>query len=211
MPAAPDPAEPHVTAVIFDIGGVIVDWNPRHLYSTVIEDPDELDHFLGTVCPLSWHYQHDRGVAFAETLPVRSAEFPEHAELIAMWGSRYGDMTIGEIAGTAEVIDDLHRAGVGVFGISNMPAEVWPDFVERWPVIRRLTDTVISGRDGVAKPDAEIFELALDRFGLDAASTVFVDDSPANVAGADAVGITGVLFTSADELRADLRRLGLAL
>jgi len=200
-----------IDAVVFDFGGVLLDWDPRHLYRKVIAEPAELEHFVNEVCPHSWHLQHDRGVPFAETLPVRQAAFPEHAELIGLWGSRYAEMIGGEVPGSAAVVDELRALGVRLLGLSNLPAEVWPSLRAAWPIVADFEGVVVSGEEGVVKPDAAIFDLLVDRFGLDPARTVFVDDVPANVAGGQARGLHAIHFTDAARLRTDLRDLGLAV
>ncbi len=197
-----------VTAVVFDIGGVLLDWSPAHLYRQLIEDPDELEHFLTVVAPLSWHFQHDRGVPMAETLPARGRQFPEHAELIAQWLPRYGDMIAGPVPGSAEIVDEVRRAGVARYCLSNMPAEVWPGLVERWTLLAEFEGCVVSGQERLAKPDPEIFDLLVERFGLDRPSTVFIDDAPVNVRAARACGLQALRFTDAQHLRVDLQRLG---
>lgn len=203
-----DPSTVPITAVVFDIGGVLLDWSPAHLYRQLISDPEELEHFLTVVAPLSWHWQHDRGVPMAETLPVRSAEFPEHAELLAQWQLRYLDMIGGAVPGTAEVVEDVRAAGRQIYGLSNMPAEVWPGLVDAWPVLARFDGVIVSGEERLVKPEPAIFDVLVERFGLDRANTVFVDDTPVNVVGARASGLQAIRFTDAEQLRADLRRLG---
>ncbi len=200
-----------VRAVVFDVGGVLLDWAPAHLYRRLIDDPAELEHFLTEVCPLSWHFQHDRGVPMGPSLEARAVAFPEHAELIAQWLPRYGDMVAGPVSGTAQVVDDLLAADVPVHGLTNMPAEVWPVLLDDWPELGRLQGVVVSGEEGAAKPEPAIFDVLVERFELDRAATVFVDDSPTNVEGARASGLQAIRFTSASELRSALADLGLPL
>lgn len=201
-------AEATIDAVVFDVGGVLLDWDPRHLYRKVIADPDQLDHFLTEVCPGSWHSQHDGGTPFSETIPARQALFPDHADLIDLWWSRYLEMTAGEVSGSAAIVDEVLALGVRGLVLSNMPAEVWPDLRAEFAVLAKLEGAVISGEERVVKPAPAIFERLLDRFGLVADRTVFVDDVQANVDGAVASGIHGLRFTSAAQLRTDLRAVG---
>ena len=203
-------AEP-IDAVVFDFGGVLLDWDPRHLYGSVITDPAALEHFLTVVCPHSWHLQHDRGTPFTETLPVRQAEHPEHAELIALWGTRYDEMIGGEVPGSAAIVAELRRAGIALYGLTNLPGEVWPSVRANWPVTAGLDGVLVSGEEGIVKPDPAIFELLIDRFGLIPARTVFVDDVPVNVEAGRVAGLQALLFTDADQLRSDLLALGVAL
>ncbi len=202
------PPDPPLSAVVFDVGGVLLDWSPSHLYRQLIQDPVDLQHFLSVVCPLAWHFQHDRGVPMAETLPARAVEFPDHAELIALWQTRYGDMVAGPVPGTAALLADVRAAGLKIYGLTNMPAEVWPGLVEAWPVLSDLDGVVVSGQEQLVKPDPEIFDVLVERFGLDRPATLFVDDVVTNVDGARSCGLQTVHFTGADQLRTDLRRLG---
>jgi len=195
--------------VIFDIGNVLVRWDPRFLYETLIDDPEELDWFLREVVPLSWHTRHDRGEPFAQTIPERQRLFPDHAHLIALFRERWEDTIGAPIAGTVALLERLDDAGVPVFALTNYSAETFPAFEQRFPFARRFRDVVVSGREGMVKPDPRIYDLALERFGLQADRSVFVDDRKDNVTAARERGMTGLHFTSTDALRRDLAALGL--
>ena len=200
-----------VTNVVFDLGGVLLDWNPRHLYGAEIADPDELEHFLNVVCPLAWHFDHDKGRPFAETLPARAEQFPEHAELIHLWGDRYLDMISGPLDGTVAILEELDDAGVPLFALTNMPAEVWPRLQARYGFLDRLRGAVVSGQDRLVKPDPAIYRLLLDRYRLEAGATVFIDDVEGNAQGARDQGLHGIWFRDPDQLRVELVDLGLPL
>lgn len=189
---------------IFDVGGVLIDWDPRHLYRKVFDDPDEMEWFLAEVCTWEWHHRHDAGVPFAESIPALSQAFPEHAHLIEMWETRYLEMVPGEIPGTADVVRDLHAAGDRLLVLSNMPSEVWPALIERFDWFSLFEGWVVSGHERVVKPDPAIYRVLIDRFGVDPATSVFVDDREENVEAAIALGFEGVLFTDAESLRTSL-------
>jgi HAD superfamily hydrolase (TIGR01509 family) len=190
--------------VIFDVGGVLVDWDPRHLYREVFDDEDEMERFLAEVCTWEWHHRHDAGVPFAESIPALTNAFPEHAPLIAMWEDRYLDMVPGEIPGIVDVVRALHERGTRLLVLSNMPAEVWPPLRDRFEWFSLFDGAVISGDERVVKPDPSIYRILVDRFAVEPATTAFVDDRPENIAAANALGFRGVLFTGADALRRDL-------
>jgi len=210
--SATDPTDPDaITTVVFDMGGVLLDWDPRHLYRKVFDDPAAMEHFLSEVCPLSWHLQHDRGAPFAETLPARAALHPDHADHIVLWGSRYDEMIAGEVPGTADVVAELAALGLRLLGLTNLPAEVWPSVRASWPVMTAFEGVLVSGEEGLVKPDPAIFELLLDRFAIEPARAVFVDDVAANVAAAQAVGLHALRFTDAPTLRVELAGLGVDL
>ncbi|AQR74046.1 HAD family phosphatase [Sphingomonas sp. LM7] len=198
------------SAVIFDVGRVLFEWDPRYLYERLIEDDQALEAFLATVVTKEWHFQHDAGRPFAETSAELSAQFPEHAALIAAWGPRFNETVPHAVPGMPEIVRELDAAGVPLFAITNFSGEFWPAWVRQHrELFSRFRDIVVSGDEKLVKPDPAIYALALKRFGLQGPDAVFVDDSPANVAGANAAGIHGVLFTSAEDFRAELVRLGL--
>lgn len=198
------------TAVIFDIGNVLFSWHPRFLYERLIGDDRALSTFVEHVVTPEWHFQHDQGRAFADTSAELSARFPEHAELIGLWGPRFNDSVGGPIRGMFEIVEALDAAGVPLFAITNFSDEFWPAFRAAWPgLFDRFADIVVSGTERLVKPDPAIYALALDRFGLRAQDVVFVDDNPANVASARAMGIDTVAFTDAATFRAKLVEVGL--
>jgi 2-haloacid dehalogenase len=200
------------TSIIFDVGHVLYDWDPRVLYRRLIPDEAAIERFLAEVCTRDWHFQHDAGRPFAETSAELSARHPEHAALIAAWGPRFSEQIPGPIAGMPELVAELDAAGVPLYAITNFSGEFFAAFrAQEAAVFDRFRDIVVSGDERVMKPDPAIYRLALDRFGVEAARTVFVDDNAANVAGAEAVGIPAVRFTGADALRERLRALGLPL
>lgn len=194
-----------LSAVVFDLGGVLVDWDPRHLYRQVLANEDEVERFLEEVCTWAWHSQHDCGRPMAETIPELVALHPEHAEAIALWHERYHDMIAGDVPGTAELLRELHAEGVRLFVLSNMPGDV-VHVLDRFDWLSLFEGLVYSGREGVVKPDPAIYRLLVDRHGVDPATTAFVDDRLENVEGAAALGFHAVHFTDADALRTALGR-----
>jgi 2-haloacid dehalogenase len=207
MPS-PDP-NGRPTAVVFDLGGVLVDWNPRYLYRKLFDDEAEMDRFLSEVCTMEWHHAHDLGVPPEETCPPLIAAHPEYAEHIWAWTARSEEMVAGPIEESVEILRALKDRGVPVYGLTNMETWTYPGRRERYPFLRWFDGTVVSGFEGVAKPDPRVFELLLDRFGLDAARTLFIDDSPKNVAAARGVGMQALEFESPAALRDELIAAGL--
>lgn len=198
------------SAVIFDVGHVLYDWDPRFLYQHLIEDTRALDAFLRDVVTREWHFQHDAGRPFAETSVELSAEYPEHAHLIAQWGPRFIDSIGAPITGMHALVEELDAAGVPLFAITNFSGEFWPPFRAREAAMfDRFRDVVVSGEEKLTKPDAAIYKLALDRFGLHAEEAVFIDDNAANVAGAATVGLHAIHFVGEPDLRTRLVAFGL--
>lgn len=196
---------------MFDIGGVLLEWDPRHVYREVFDDEAEMERFLAEVCSREWHEDNDRGVRYAESCAALAARFPDYATEIHLWGERTEDMIAGPIEGTVAVLAELQQAGVPCYGLTNMEAETYPLRYERFGFLRSLVGTVVSSEEGVIKPDPEIFGRLFDRFGLVPAETVFVDDAPRNVAAARSLGMAAVLFRSPEQLREELVALGLPL
>ncbi|HEU4960689.1 MAG TPA: HAD family phosphatase [Sphingomonas sp.] len=199
-------------AVIFDVGKVLYDWNPRFLYERLIDDDRALEAFLRDVVTTDWHFQHDAGRPFAETSAELIARFPEHEALIAAWGPSFLD-SIGEpIAGMHALVAELDAAGVPLYAITNFSGEFWPPFRAREAhLFDRFRDVVVSGDEKLVKPDAAIYRLALDRFGITARDAVFIDDNRDNIAGAESVGLAAIHFTDAGALRRELAELGLPI
>ena len=201
---APTPIE----AVVFDIGGVLLDWNPRHLYHKLFDDEDAMDRFLEEVCTLEWHTAHDLGVPFETSAERLAAAHPEHAELIWAWGRRSEEMISGPITGTVDILRTLRQRGVRCYALTNMEADTYPLRVARYDFLSWFDGTVVSSAEGVAKPDAEIFLRLLERFDLQPSSTLLIDDSDRNVRAAQALGMQAVHFQSPEHLRSWLERAG---
>lgn len=199
-----------IRAVIFDIGNVLFHWDPRFLYERLIGDDRALEAFLADVVTVEWHFQHDAGRDFADTSAELTARFPHHAELIAAWGPRFNDSVGGPVAGMHELVEELDGRGVPLFSITNFSHEFFPPFRAQWArLFDRFGDVVVSGAERLVKPDAAIYRLALDRFGLIADEAVFIDDNAANVAGARAIGIRSIHFSDVAATRGELAALGL--
>jgi 2-haloacid dehalogenase len=195
--------------VVFDIGGVLLDWDPRYLYRKLFDDDEDMNRFLDEVCTLEWHDAHDRGKPVELSCAELAVVHPEHAELIWAWTRRSEEMIAGPIPDSVELLRELKAAGVPCYALTNMEVETYPLRLERFPFMRWFDGTVVSGFERVAKPDAEIFELLLRRFDLSAASTVLIDDSPRNVRTALSLGMQAVEFQSAAALRRVLAEAGL--
>ncbi len=199
-----------ITAVVFDLGAVLVDWNPEYLYAKLIPDPDERRVFLDEICTLEWNYAMDGGRSVRDEVAKLAAQHPEHADLINAWWDRWPEMLGDEIPGTRAIAERISASGIPLYALTNWSAETWPLGLAGFPFLGELFDgIVVSGDEGVVKPDPRLFAILRDRYGLNPATTLFIDDSPKNVAAADELGYVAHLFTSADDLEAWLRNLGL--
>lgn len=190
--------------VIFDVGRVLFDWDLRYLFAKLIAEKDELEWFVTNVVTPQWHFQHDAGRPLAAMLPELKAEFPDHAALIDAYAARFNETIPGPMPGSLELVERLAAAGVPLFAITNFGHEFWEGFRPTQPIFDRFQGIIVSGTEKLMKPDPAIYRLALDRFGIDPAGALFIDDVAANVAGAEAVGIAGHLFTDAATLEREL-------
>ncbi|MGH3136658.1 MAG: HAD family hydrolase [Gaiellaceae bacterium] len=195
--------------VVFDLGGVLIEWDPRHLYRQLFDDPDEMESFLAEVTTAEWNAHQDAGRPWAEAVELLVAEHPRRRELIEAFHRRWPEMLAGEIPGTVEVLADLRAAGVRLVALSNWSAEMFPVARERFDFLAWFGGIVISGDVGVNKPDRRIFDHLAQQFGIEPAAAIFIDDSSANVDAATALGFRAILFTDATALRRELERLGL--
>jgi 2-haloacid dehalogenase len=200
---------PAIEAVVLDLGGVLVDWDPRHLYRRLFPgDEAAMEAFLATVVTRSWNDRLDRGLPFAEGVAELTAEHPDHAELIEAFMSRWPETLGDALHDSVAVLAELGEAGLRRYALSNFSTETFPVARERFGFLSWFDGILLSGEVGLAKPDPGIYEELCRRFGLVPAQTVFVDDSAPNVEAAVALGFRGVRFTSASALRSELRSLG---
>lgn len=197
------------TTVVFDLGNVLLDWDPRALFRTLIDDPDELDHFLAEVCTRQWHDAQDRGRSTVEATAELQQKFPHYAELIGAYYSRWPEMTTGALPATVDILRELRDAGIRLIGLTNWPAETFAPARDRFEFFSWFEGIVVSGEEGIAKPDAEIFSRLLDRYRIDPATAVYVDDTAVHVETARRLGMTAFVFTDAVALRRDFAGVGL--
>jgi 2-haloacid dehalogenase len=210
MPDRPSaPSRP--TAVVFDLGGVLIDWDPRHLYRRLIPDETEMERFLREVVSPEWNLEHDRGRSFAEGVAQLRRDHPEHGELIAAYAERWPEMLGGPIQPTVDVVDELRGTGLRLLALTNWSAETWPIGRARFAFLDWFEAIVVSGEERVAKPDPAIFRILVDRHGLEPERTVYIDDMPANVGVAAGLGFRAIRFTDATGLRRALRDAGVTL
>jgi 2-haloacid dehalogenase/putative hydrolase of the HAD superfamily len=198
-----------VRGVVFDVGNVIVRWDPRTLYAKIFPDPAERDWFLANVCTMPWHVAHDAGVRFADNRAPLIAQHPEYEAQIVAWGERWWEMFSGSIAETEAAIEALAARGVPMIGLTNMSTETSERTFAMSPAFGRLQHIVVSAAVGLMKPDPRIFQLAAERAGLPPSELLLVDDSRANTDAAAALGFDVHLFDDPATLRPALVARGL--
>ncbi|HZG33684.1 MAG TPA: HAD family phosphatase [Sphingopyxis sp.] len=194
--------------VIFDVGRVLFDWDLRFLFAKLIADEGELEWFVTHVVTPQWHFQHDAGRPLAEMLPELKAEFPDHGALIDAYATRFNETIPGPVPGSLELVERLDAAGVPLFAITNFGHEFWEAFRPTQPVFDRFEDIIVSGTEKLMKPDPAIYTLAIERFGIDPAGALFIDDVAKNIAGSESVGIAGHVFKDAATLERELEARG---
>lgn len=202
------PAVRPLEAVVFDVGNVLIRWDPRLLFDKLLPDAAAVDHFLTEVCPPAWNIAQDRGRPWAEGVAEAVARHPEHAALIRAFDRRWMEMAPSAIPENVALLGALKAAGVGVFGLTNFSAEKWAESLQRFDFLGLFDDVVVSAHEGLVKPEPAIYRRAIARTGRDAAALLFVDDSPANIAGAEAVGLPALRYGPEVDLRAALRARG---
>lgn len=199
-----------VRAVVFDVGNVLYGWDPDAFLVTQVADDAARLKFIEDTDLFAWHETLDGGRPYDEAAVELSEKFPEYVHLIAAWSDRFGETISGPVPGVHEIVAELDERGVPLFAITNFSADFWGPFVagER-AFFDRFRDIVVSGEVKLLKPDPAIYFLALDRFRLRPDEALFIDDRAINVDGAEAVGMNGHLFTTAESLRARLETEGL--
>lgn len=196
------------STVVFDLGAVVLQWDPRGPYEQVLPAA-EVPAFLARIDFETWNRRHDAGRPFEVGERELIEQFPDSATAVRAYRQHFGHSLTGPVPGTGAVIAELQHAGARLLALTNWSAETFPHAQERFGLLQRFEAIVVSGQELLAKPDPAIFELLLQRHRVDPARTVFVDDSPANVATAASMGITALLFIDADRLRSELVELGL--
>ncbi|MGX5728923.1 HAD family hydrolase [Pseudoxanthomonas beigongshangi] len=208
---SPAPSARAVDAVVFDLGGVLIDWNPRYLYRQLFgDDVAGMEWFLAEVCSPAWNAAQDAGRSWDEAVEEAIARHPDQAERIRAYRDRWIE-TLGEaLAPTVQLLDELRDGGCRLYALTNWSGETFPHALERYPFLAWFDGIVVSGQERLAKPDPAIFHLLMERHGLHAARTVFIDDTVHNVEAAARLGMRAIHFRDAAQLRGELARLGVS-
>lgn len=190
--------------MVFDLGNVLIEWDRRFLFEKLIGDPDELAFFLDNVLTLDVNAKLDRGMPLAQVTAELSEQHPEHRSLIEAFGQRWNE-TLGDVIdGSVEILDDLKRAGVRLYALTNWGKDTFASIEADYPFFAHFDGMVVSGREGIVKPEPSIFRLLCERYGFAPGDAIFIDDSGANIATAMSLGFDALLFDNAARLRQQL-------
>ena len=198
-----------IKTVIFDLGNVLIGWDPRRLYRQLIEDEAQMEWFLREVCSSAWNEQQDAGRPWAEGTALLRAQFPEHAELIDAYHLRWQETLLGPIEGSVALLQELKEHGVRLLALTNWSQETFPIARQLYPFLQWFEGIVVSGEERLVKPDPRIYQRLLERYQVDPATALYIDDSQRNVAAAEALGMHGCWFRDPVGLRERLVELGL--
>ena len=196
-------------AIVFDLGGVLIDWDPRHMYRTLFDDEAEMERFLTEVATLEWNSHHDAGRRWEDGVALLSAEHPKHAGLIAAYWDRWEEMLAGPIEGTVDILAELKSAGCEVHALTNWSSQSFPIAIERYEFLDWFEHIVVSGEEKLIKPDHRLYKILLERIGRSAEECIFIDDGIRNVEAAAELGFDAIHFESPQRLRDQLAQRGL--
>lgn len=196
-----------VKNIVFDFGGVLLDWNPRYFYRTFFWDEKELEYFLTEVCSPEWNAEQDRGRPFTEGIKLLQFQHPEYREAIQLFSDKWEVMLKGEITEGVNLLHELKKEGYGIYGLTNWSAETIQTTYRKYDFFKLFDGIVVSGEEKLIKPDKRIYEVLLDHYSLNAGECVFLDDSPVNIKAAKKLGFEAILFDNIANVREQLSEI----
>jgi len=196
-----------ISALVFDFGGVLIDWNPRYVFRKIFKEAHEMEWFLENVCSNSWNLALDKGYPFAAGVKDLQEQYPDFHDHIASYHLHWADMLGGEMPESVRILQEIQAANYKVYGLTNWSHETFPEALRRYSFLGTLDGIVVSGQEKLVKPDPALFRLLIDRYQLHPPTTVFIDDNMLNVTAAEGLGFISLHFTTADKLRQDLQAL----
>ena len=201
-----------IKTIIFDLGGVLIDWNPEYLYKKLIPDDDRRAYFFNNICTYDWNMEHDAGRPVAVGTAMKIAEFPEWETEIRAYYDRWTEMLGGAIHDTVVLLKELiDHPDYRVLALTNWSAETFPIALGIYDFLHWFEGIVVSGDEKTRKPYLDIYQTLITRYEIDPSEAVFIDDALANIKAAESLGIKGVHFQSAEQARMTLKQFGVAL
>ena len=190
-----------ITTLIFDLGAVLIDWHPEHLYKKIFSDEAEMKYFLANICTSHWNEEQDAGRSIKEGTEALIKQFPQHEANIRAYYDRWDEMLNGPIEGTLQIFTQLKQSGkYKLYALTNWSTETWPIALSKYDFLNWFDGIVVSGHEGIRKPAPEFYQLLLDRYDINPKEALFIDDNLRNVTAAQAMGIESIHFTSAEDL-----------
>lgn len=190
--------------IIFDFGNVLVQWHPEVVYGEFFGDEAKAWWFLRHVTDMDFRQRIDAGESMEDCIREKQAQYPEYEQAVELYRSKWREMLTDEVPGMREVISELRARNYEIFGLTNWSMETFPEARAHFGILQMIDRYVVSGAEGLVKPDPRLFQVLLDRYGLKSEDCSFVDDNPDNVAAAKGMGMQGILFTNAETLRKEL-------
>jgi 2-haloacid dehalogenase len=198
----------NIQTIVFDLGGVLIDWNPRYLYRKLLRSEEEIEYFLSHICTPEWNAQQDAGRPFREGVALLKQQYPQYAELIDAYVQRWEE-TLGDAHWeTVEVLREVKQMGMPVYALTNWSAETFPVARKKFDFLNWFDGILVSGEVRLKKPDPAIFRLLMEKYPINASRTIYIDDVKENIIAADHLGFRTIHFHSAVQLRTSLRELG---
>ncbi|MEJ7766606.1 MAG: HAD family phosphatase [Chitinophagaceae bacterium] len=196
--------------IIFDLGGVLIDWDPRYVYKNIFDNEEKMNWFFETICTSDWNENQDAGRSLQEATEELVTRHPEYESQVRAFYGRWEEMLGGAIEGTVDILRSLKAMNkYKIYALTNWSAETFPVALQRYDFLGWFDGIVMSGEERTRKPFPEIYQILLDRFSVNAYETVFIDDNRRNIQGAEVLGIHGIRFESPKQVSDDLKQLGI--
>jgi 2-haloacid dehalogenase len=198
-----------INTIIFDLGGVLIDWNPRYLYRKILKDEEEITWFLENICTSEWNDQQDAGRSFDEAVRELISKHPEWEEAITAWGSRWQETIQGPISETVDILRQIRDSKkFRLYALTNWSAETFPWALDTFEFLHWFEGIVVSGVEKTRKPFPEFYHILFDRYKIDPAKAIFIDDNVKNIKGAQTVSLPAIHFKDPTQLRKELTQFG---
>ncbi len=198
-------------AVVFDIGNVLLDWNPEYIFRKILPSNIDVQDFFKEIDYFERNYEMDKGIPLEQARKEMIAAFPHYADVFNAYFDRWIESIGGEIAGTTRLLRQLHKIGIPLYSITNFHQDFFEITCKHYDFLKLFNGIVVSGTEGIRKPDQEIYQLLLDRYDLRPERLIFIDDKPENVETSEKLGFHGHVFESAEGLRDRLDTFNLPL
>jgi 2-haloacid dehalogenase len=196
-----------INTIVFDLGGVLIDWNPDYVYRTIFEDEEKMRWFYNNICTPAWNEEQDAGRSLSEATELLVTQFPEHEENIRVYYDRWEEMLGGPIDGTVEIFRKLkHETDCRLYALTNWSHETFPVALERYDFLHWFDGRLVSGEEKTRKPFVEIYELLIDRFNIQPQESIYIDDNVRNLEPAASLGFRTIHFKSPEQLKDELGR-----